>query len=167
MCFWFKRKLDDLKSIYYFSGRHTHTHIHRPKGQCEKSCFWWAVKEGRAAGQSINPQLLFMYDACALGYLVTLFSISNRRSRASCRDRAARSREARVEPRVKAEASNAPGLGGEQKKTKTTKMNNNSNNNNDANNNRINNRGEIQWGGRGVRMVSSVIASQEGHSRKT
>lgn len=48
--------------------------------------------------EGINPLLLFMYDACPLGYLVTLLSISDRRSRIVSRARAARSREARVEP---------------------------------------------------------------------
>lgn len=88
----------------------THTHTRQSKN-VKKPVFDELSKKGEQ--QSINPLLLFMYDACALGYLVTLFSISNRRSRVSCRDRASRSREARVEPRVKAEASNAPGLGGQ------------------------------------------------------
>lgn len=54
-----------------------------------------------------------MYDACALGYLVTLLSVSNRRSRIFSRSRAARSREARVEE-SRQKHQNAPGgLGGE------------------------------------------------------
>lgn len=41
----------------------------------------------------------FQYDACSLGYLVTLLSISNRSWGIFSRGRAARSREARVEPK--------------------------------------------------------------------
>lgn len=54
-------------------------------------------------GQNIvgrhKPSAPFQHDACSLGYLVTLLSISNRSSGIVVRSRAARSREARVEPK--------------------------------------------------------------------
>lgn len=60
--------------------------------------FLMACQRQQAKGQLECTALLFMYDACSFGYLVTLLSISNRRSRIFSEGRAARSREARVEP---------------------------------------------------------------------
>lgn len=60
--------------------------------------FLMTCQRQQAKGQLECIGLLFMYDACSIGYLVTLLSISNRRSRIFSEGRAARSRGARVEP---------------------------------------------------------------------
>lgn len=59
-----------------------------------------AEQMGRGQLEGINRLLLFMYDAYALGYLVTLFPLHLRLALPkahSARDSAARPRDARVE----------------------------------------------------------------------